>query len=125
MDLDKEVFKGKKISDLAKEAYETHKEKSSMIQMEIDRLSNMISTPGEAIVLVPEIKNLIDTSLKNDEVIIKLLQTFQKVASIEAASKEDPNAGLSQRDIEQLFSEVSEYTVSSKKENQKQLPDKQ
>jgi hypothetical protein len=121
MDLDKEIFRGKKISDLAKEAYETHKDKSAMIQMEIDRLSNMISTPGEAIVLVPEIKNLIDTGLKNDEVLIKLLQTFQKLALAEqsAASTE---GGLSQKDIEQLFSEVSTYTVSEKKEEPKQLP---
>lgn len=122
MDLDKEIFKGKKISDLAKEVYETQKDKSSMIQMEIDRLSNMISTPGEAIVLVPEIKNLIDTGLKNDEVLLKLLQTFQKIATMEA-SAEKGGDGLSQKDIEQLFSEVSTYTVSEKKKDQKQIPD--
>lgn len=121
MDLDKEIFKGKKISDLAKEVYETQKDKSSMIQMEIDRLSNMISTPGEAIVLVPEIKNLIDTGLKNDEVLIKLLQTFQKMAAMEAAGEKGGDV-FSQKDIEQLFSEVSSYTVGEKKKEQKQLP---
>jgi hypothetical protein len=119
MDLEKEIFKGKKISDIAKEAYDRHKSQSEQIQTEIDRLSNMVSSPGDAIVLVPEIKNLIDSSLKNDEVLIKLLQTYQKIAAADSSAASAEGI-LTQKDIDQLFSEVS--TSAYERGETKQLP---
>jgi hypothetical protein len=52
------------------------------------------------------IKGLLDSSLKNDEVLMKILAAFQKSADTKDKSVEDGGL-LSEKDIEQLMSEVS------------------
>jgi hypothetical protein len=111
MDQEKEIFKGKTISDLAREIYEKHKEQDSSIKSQINNLSDMIESPGDAIVIVPMLKGYFDSSLKNDEVLMKMLQIFQKQEERKASASEDSGL-LTEKDIEQLFSEVSSYTVS-------------
>ncbi len=71
MELEKEIFKGKKIADLVEEVYNKHKNQDSTIKQEIMRLADMIETPGDAIVIVPLLKGFMDSSLKNDEVLIE------------------------------------------------------
>jgi hypothetical protein len=106
MDLDKEIFKGKKISDLVKEVYDKHKSQDSRLTGEIERLSELISSPGDAIIIVPLLKAFFDSSIKNDEVLMKILQLFQKAAE-KAQSAEGDTSLLSEKDIAQLFSEVN------------------
>lgn len=117
MDLDKEIFKGKKISDLVKEVYEKHKNQESRISGEIERLSEFISSPGDAIIIVPLLKGFFDSSLKNDEVLMKILQLFQKAAE-KTQSAEGDSSILSEKDIAQLFSEVNSVVT---KDQQKLL----
>lgn len=119
MDFEKEVFDGKKLSDIVKEAYEKHKDQDSLIKNEIYRLSDMISSPGEALAIAPMIKPLIDSGLKNDEVLIKIVQLYQKAASMEASAKGTDEGILTEKDIEQLFSDAVSY---QKKEEPKELP---
>lgn len=118
MDLEKEIFNGKKLADIVKEAYEKHQQQDSMIRQEIERLSEMISSPGEALAIAPMIKPLIDSSLKNDEVLVKILGLFQKAYSAEKGSSEDGGV-LSAKDIEQLWANPTPY----EKEEKKQITD--
>jgi hypothetical protein len=106
----KEIFQGKTISDLAKEVYEKHKEQDGAIKQRIEQLAEMIESPGDAIVIVPMLKGYVDSSLKNDEVLMKMLQIFQKQEEKKAGGEVD-NGLLTEKDIEQLFNEVSSYTV--------------
>lgn len=117
MEENKEIFQGKTISDLAKEVYEKHKEQDSAIKQRIEQLADMIESPGDAIVIVPMLKGYVDSSLKNDEVLMKMLQIFQKQEEKKAAV-EAADGLLTEKDIEQLFSEVSNYTVSNNTETQ-------
>jgi len=114
MDLDKEIFKGKKISDLVKEVYDKHKNQENRIANEIERLSEFISSPGDAIIIVPLLKGFFDSSLKNDEVLMKILQLFQKAAE-KAQSTEGEMSLLSEKDIAQLFSEVNSVIPKDQK----------
>lgn len=113
MDLTQKVFEGKTIEDLVKEVYKKQKAQESDIKYEIKRLSDMISNPGDAIVLVPLLKGFFDSSLKNDETLLKVVQVFQKAA--EAIKKDDSseNGLLTQKDIDQLFEEVG-VTMTTK-----------
>jgi outer membrane PBP1 activator LpoA protein len=117
MELDKEIFKGKTIGDLVEEVYNKHKNQDSTLKQEIMRLADMIETPGDAIVVVPLLKGFFDSSLKNDEVLMKLLALFQKAADNKKDNTED-NGLLTEKDIEQLFSEVSNIKIK----DPKQLP---
>ena len=114
MDLDKEIFKGKKITDLVKEVYEKHKNQESRISGEIERLSEFISSPGDAIIIVPLLKGFFDSSLKNDEVLMKILQLFQKAAEKNQNADGDSSI-LSEKDIAQLFSEVNSIVPKDQK----------
>ncbi len=49
----------------------------------------MIETPGDAIIIVPLLKGFMDSSLKNDEVLLKLLNLFQKAAESKKAGESD------------------------------------
>lgn len=118
MDLSKEIFEGKTIADIVKEAYEKHKDQDSLIRLEIGRLSEMITSPGEALAIAPMIKPLIDSSLKNDEVLVKILNLFQKAQSAETKGQ-DSEGILTAKDIEQLWSNP----VSYEKEETKKLTD--
>jgi hypothetical protein len=77
----------------------------------------MVESPGDAIVIVPMLKGYFDSSLKNDEVLMKMLQIFQKQEEKKAAGAEDSSL-LTEKDIQQLFSEVSTYTVSATESKQ-------
>jgi hypothetical protein len=66
----------------------------------------MISGPGDAIVIIPMIKSLMDSSLKNDESILKLVQVFQKSSDTKKDTEDDLGI-LTEKDVEQLFSEIN------------------
>jgi hypothetical protein len=110
MEENKEIFQGKTVSDLAKEIYEKHKEQDQALKQRIEQLAEMVESPGDAIVIVPMLKGYFDSSLKNDEVLMKMLQIFQKQEEKKSAGVEDSGI-LTEKDIEQLFNEVSSYTV--------------
>jgi len=119
MELEKEIFPGKKISDLVQEVYNRQHNQDSAIKSKIEEIADMIEGPGDAIVLMPQIKGLIDSSLKNDEVLVKLLGLFQKAAQATAKEGEVMEGLLSEKDIEQLMKEVTTISTSTK-----QLTDK-
>lgn len=115
MELDKEVFKGKTVSDLVEEVYNKHKSQDGLIKQEIGRLVDMIESPGDAIVIVPLLKGFMDSSLKNDEVLMKILSLFQKAEEKKKETGQDSGV-LTEKDIEQLFSEVTDIKGKTLKE---------
>ena len=114
MELEKELFDGKTISHLLKEVYEKQKENDKIVKDNIDRLSTFINTPGDAIVIIPLLKELLDSGLKNDEVFMKILNLFKQNQDKTKASSED-NGVLSNEDIAQLFNEVHTQSDEVKK----------
>lgn len=118
MELEKQIFKGKTLGDLVEEVYNKHKNQDGLIKQEIMRLADMIESPGDAIVIVPLLKGYVDSSLKNDEVLMKILTLFQKAEEKKKDAGPDSNGVLTEKDIEQLFSEVTDL----KGKSIKQLP---
>jgi len=118
MELEKTVFKGKTIGDLVEEVYNKHKSQDALIKQEISRLVDMIESPGDAIVIVPLLKEFLNSGLKNDEVLMKILNLFQKAEEKKKETGQD-NGLLTEKDIEQLFSEVTDL----KGRSIKQLPE--
>ena len=118
MELEKKIFKGKTVGDLVEEVYNKHKNQDTLIKQEIMRLADMIESPGDAIVIVPLLKGYVDSSLKNDEVLMKILNLFQK-AEEKKKDGADSNGLLTEKDIAQLFAEVSTVKVNGAK----QLPE--
>lgn len=118
MDLDFELYDGKKYSDLMKDIVKNHKNKQNQISTLIKQLTEMVNEPGDAVMLVPLIKGYIDSDIKNDEALVKLAQISQKAATPAAAD----SSGFSDKDLELLFKDIHKDTAPLKQEEIKELP---
>ena len=110
IDLNFDIFKGKQFSQLCNDIYDNSVHKKEQIDILIDDLRKLIKTPGDAIVIVPLLKEYFDISIKNDEHLIKLAAVVQRFM----AKKDEKNADgdqvaalISDEEREQLLSEVS------------------
>ena len=79
MSIDKEIFKGKTLSDLFGEIYDNSKETKAQVKGLIGELKPLIENIGDATLLVPMIKEYMEMGVKNDEHLIKLAQVIQRL----------------------------------------------
>ncbi len=84
MSLDKEIFKGKTLSDLFGEIYDNSKETKSQVKGLIGELKPLIENIGDATLLVPMIKEYMEIGVKNDEHLIKLATVIQRIETAAA-----------------------------------------
>lgn len=84
MSTDKEIFKGKSLSDLFSEIYDNSKETKGQIKGLIGELKPLIENIGDATLLVPMIKEYLEIGVKNDEHLIKLAQVIQRLEATTA-----------------------------------------
>ena len=118
MDLDFELYEGKKYSDLMKDIVKNHKAKQNQIKNLVDQLVGMVEEPGDAVVVVPLIKGYLDSDIKNDEALIKLAQLASKAAAPAVAA----DGSFSDKDLEMLFSDLHKTTAPLEESEIKQLP---
>ena len=88
MESDKEIFKGKKLSDLFEEIYNNSRETKSQVKGLIGELKPLIENIGDATLLVPMIKEYMEIGVKNDEHLIKLATVIQRLEAIQAKSSD-------------------------------------
>ena len=84
MSLDKEIFKGKTLSDLFGEIYDNSKETKGQVKSLINELKPLIENIGDATLIVPMIKEYMEIGVKNDEQLIKLATIVQRIESANA-----------------------------------------
>ena len=84
MSLDKEIFKGKTLSDLFGEIYDNSKETKGQVKGLIGELKPLIENIGDATLIVPMIKEYMEIGVKNDEALIKLATIVQRIESAAA-----------------------------------------
>jgi len=79
-----QLFDGKNLSSLFKDIYDNQQTKKKNISEMIESLLKLIRNVGEATVLAPIIKYLIDAYIKNYDHLIKLSTIAQSLAAAEA-----------------------------------------
>lgn len=84
MSLDKEIFKGKTLSDLFGEIYDNSKETKGQVKALIGELKPLIENIGDATLIVPMIKEYMEIGVKNDEHLIKLATVIQRIETAAA-----------------------------------------
>ena len=84
MDSDKEIFKGKTLSNLFEEIYNNSKETKSQVKGLIGELKPLIENIGDATLIVPMIKEYMEIGVKTDEALIKLATIIQRIESAQA-----------------------------------------
>jgi hypothetical protein len=116
------LFDGKNLSSLFKDIYENQQNKKKNISEMIESLRKLIKNVGEATVLAPIIRDLIDTSVKNDDHLIKLATIAQRLAAAEAKGIGE-DGWLSEHEKTQLLTELEDTVNEIDKKNEEKLVD--
>lgn len=107
---DFELFKGKTLSNLFEDIYINQVNKKIKISSYIDEIRDYIKRPGDIAIIGPLIKDLVDTSVRNDEQLIKLATIAQRIMN--ATAKSEGDAGfLTEAEKKQLLTQLDEFKV--------------
>ncbi len=112
-DLNKTIFKDKKLSDILEEIYNNQNKKSTQISALIKELQPLIENIGDATLVVPLIKDYLEVGVKNDDLLVKMAVLAQKSVSM-GGDKDNP-FGISQQEKEALLKEAKELNKKSLK----------
>ena len=105
MSLDKEIFKGKTLSDLFGEIYDNSKETKGQVKSLISELKPLIESIGDATLIVPIIKEYMEIGVKNDDSLVKLATIIQRMESAQA--KGDTGSEFDFSDLQDLLDETN------------------
>lgn len=100
-----ELFKGKSLSSLFEDIYNNQIQKKAKISELINELKKMVKHAGDVAVIGPIIKDLIETSVKNDDQLVKLATIAQRIIAGEKKT-EGQEGYLSAEEKAQLLAEI-------------------
>ena len=107
MSTDFELFPGKNLSGLFEDIYNNQINKKKHISEVIHELRKMVRHAGDMAVIGPIIKDLIDTSVRNDDQLVKLATIAQRI--IASNQKSEGESGfLTEAEREQLLAEIEQ-----------------
>ena len=111
-----ELFPGKNLSGLFKNIYDNQQSKKQRISELIAEMKKVIRHSGDMAVIGPIIKDLVDTSVRNDESLLKMAAIAQRMVA--SKDKSDGDMGfLSDKEKEQLLQQLEDtvYEVETEK----------
>jgi len=112
MSLDKEIFKGKTLSDLFGEIYDNSKETKGQVKSLISELKPLIESIGDATLIVPMIKEYMEIGVKNDDALVKLATIIQRMESAQAKGETGSDFDFS--DLQDLLDETNALEEQAK-----------
>ena len=114
------IFDDKSFSDLLKEIHKNQSKKSKQLASLIAELRPLITSLGDATVVVPLIKEYMEISVKNDDQLIKMAAIVQRLST--GTSNTGDGGLLTEEEMEQLQQVAEEISKTVEKPNQpKQL----
>ena len=118
--LNQVIFDDKSFGDLLKEIHGNQKKKSTQIASMIAELRPLITSLGDATVVVPLIKEYMEISVKNDDHLIKMASIVQRLSTGGASSGD--SGLLTNEEMDQLMDVAEE--IAKTVEKPKQLGEK-
>ena len=114
--LDQILFDDKSFSDLLKEIHKNQTKKSKQLASLIAELRPLITSLGDATVVVPLIKEYMEISVKNDDQLIKMAAIVQRLST--GATSTGDGGSLTEEEIEQLQQVADEISKTVEKPKQ-------
>ena len=99
------IFGKKKFSDVLEEIYNNQKKKDQQVTALINELKPLISDIGDATLVVPLIKEYMEISVKNDDILIKMAALAQRAM---ATVTSDGSLTISDEEKDQLIAAMNE-----------------
>ena len=116
--LNQVIFDDKSFGDLLKEIHGNQKKKSTQIASMIAELRPLITSLGDATVVVPLIKEYMEISVKNDDHLIKMAAIVQRLTTGGANSGD--SGLLTNEEMDQLM-DVAEEIAKTVESDTKQI----
>ena len=110
------IFDDKSFSDLLKEIHKNQSKKSKQLASLIAELRPLITSLGDATVVVPLIKEYMEISIKNDDQLIKMAAIVQRLST--GASSTGDGGILTEEEMEQLQQVAEEISKTVEKPKQ-------
>jgi len=102
-----ELFPGKDLGSLFKDIYDNQQHKKQRISELIAEIRKSIRHTSDMAVLAPVIKDLVDSSVRNDDSLIKMAAIAQRIVA--SSQKNEGDTGfLSDDEKEQLLHQLEE-----------------
>ncbi|HEX5187104.1 MAG TPA: hypothetical protein VFV86_09465 [Nitrososphaeraceae archaeon] len=111
-DFNQNIFGKKSFSDLLKDVYDNSKKTEKQITELIASLAPMITNPGEAMIIVPLLKEYFEVKVKNDEHLVKMAAVVQR--ALASKGDGDENSMITEAEKEALLQEVQNIYKESK-----------
>ena len=102
---DNVIFGKKKFSDILEEIYNNQQKKDKQVTALINELKPLISEIGDATLVVPLIKEYMEISVKNDDILIKMAALAQRAM---ATVTSEGALTISDEEKEQLLAAMNE-----------------
>ncbi len=99
------IFGKKKFSDVLEEIYNNQQKKDKQVTVLINELKPLISDIGDATLVVPLIKEYMEISVKNDDILIKMAALAQRAM---ATVSSDGSLTISDEEKDQLLAAMNE-----------------
>lgn len=117
-----EVFEGKSFQDILREIHEHSASKREEIKTLMETLANMITSPHDAAIVAPLVREFLEVAVKNDEALVKIAVIIQRLMTAEAnATGTGLDELLTEDDKQKLLDEVKEIQDESGKSALKEL----
>ena len=114
------IFDDKSFSDLLKEIHKNQSKKSKQLASLIAELRPLITSLGDATVVVPLIKEYMEISVKNDDQLIKMAAIVQRLST--GASNTGDGGLLTEEEMEQLQQVADEISKTVEKPKRLEEP---
>ena len=115
------IFDDKSFSDLLKEIHSKSNKKSKQLTNLIAELRPLITSLGDATVVVPLIKEYMEISVKNDDQLIKMAAIVQRLST--GVSSNGDGGLLTEEELQQLQDAAEEISKTVEKPKQIESPD--
>jgi hypothetical protein len=107
------LFGKKTFADLLKEIHTNSSTKEKEIKSLIEGLKPFITSAGDAVIIVPLIKDYLDVSVKNDDLLIKMAGIVQRAMN---SSASEDSMLISDAEKEMLFESIQQLNSKSEEE---------
>ena len=107
------LFGKKTFADLLKEIHTNSSSKEKEIRGLIESLKPFITSAGDAVIIVPLIKDYLDVSVKNDDLLIKMAGIVQRAMNSSAG---EDSMLISDAEKEMLFESIQQLNSRSEEE---------
>lgn len=109
MGLDETLFDDKTFSNVLEDIYKSTKKREKQIDGIVDEIKGLIESIGDATIIVPTLKDLLDVGVKNTDVLVKMLNAAQKMTV--AQQKGDTEGfGFAAEELQNLLGNLDEIS---------------